>query len=173
MGLGLERRAPATMQEKQGGLAGRHVQSMLPFLEPREKGDTQRGGGDERGLGSRAGEGAGLPLTTPPPLPRSASSPSRAHRTSGNFPLPSFHLSVHRPRGAAVLSSDPALCVQALGCSGQGADPERPAVFRDVSAQDMGTTQPRAPVKSCHLQEILPPPAQNRPRLQTHDHLQA
>lgn len=134
------------------GLAGRLMQRACCPSWDRGRRETHREGGDERGLGDWAGKVQVCP-NHPPPRPRSASSPPRAHRTSGNFPLPSFHPSVHRPQGAAVLSSDLALCDQALGCPGRGADPERPAVFRGASDQDTGTPQPRAPVKSSRLQE--------------------
>lgn len=111
--------------EARGSCREIRADSMLPFLEPREEGDTSGGrGGDERGPGNGTGEGTSLPLSTLPPLPRSATNPSSAHRTSGKSPFSSFHLSAHRPQGAAVLSFSPALRVQGLGCPGGAQAPE-------------------------------------------------
>lgn len=111
------------------GLAGGCMQRACCFSWSQGTRETQTegGGGDKRGLGD-GGEGASLPSSSFPPLPGSASSPSSAHRTSGDFPFPSFHLSIHSLQGAAVLSSNPALCVLVLV---------------------MGTNHPRALEKSC------------------------
>lgn len=62
-------------------------------------GDTWGREGEEmRSPGDRAGESTHLPSSTPPFLHGSGWSPSRACRTSGDFPSPSFHLSIHSPR---------------------------------------------------------------------------
>lgn len=92
---------PATMQEKQGDLAGRCVQrACCPSWGRGRRHTGEVGGGDERGPGDRAGEGTCLLSSTahPPSVLGPASSPSSARRTSGHFPLPNFHLSVHSPR---------------------------------------------------------------------------
>lgn len=57
------------------------------------------------------GEGKGASL----PSSRVCIKSFKCSRTSGDFPFPSFHLSVHSPQGTAVPSSNPALCIPVLG----------------------------------------------------------
>lgn len=110
-GLRVERGEPAIMQEKQGGLAGRHVQrACCPFWSRGRRHMGEGGGGDERSRGQGRGKYC-LPSSTPPFLLGSAWSSSCARRTSGDFPSPSFHLSVHSPRrsSCALLQACPVL----------------------------------------------------------------
>ena len=64
----------ATMQEKQGGFDGRHVQrACCPSLSQGERRHRREGEGrGERGLGDRAGEVSSLPSSILPSLPGSA-----------------------------------------------------------------------------------------------------
>lgn len=119
--------------------------------EPRGRETRGREGGDERGPGDGAGKVLGCP---PPPFPLFPCLHPVLQvltETSGNFPFSSFHLPVHRPQGAAVHFSNPALCIQVLGCPG-GVQAPNAGVLRGASAQDRGATCAMAPEKSCPLQ---------------------